>query len=248
MTGQKFTMYTDNYDKLDSRCKHPCGDWKEPHTGQSGRKKTNITLCCSSLSLLGAGNIINVFPPHMPAQLFLFVIIHLLSAVKLQRTLQGSGFPMETPVQNKPFKIIKTRYKCTTITTSISTKTAVITIIIKIVFSHLCSWSRKVSYDVKHNTRKCKRIISDRHLIGQLRSGASRREKGRCSWLSARGATPLGEISASCTDEQSPPHRAGAKLSRRVYSAESQEQKREHIARLRGQTLTAKMCPLADRE
>lgn len=208
-------------------------------------------FCCSYRSLLGAGNIINVFPPHILTQLFLFVILHWLSAVKLKRTLQGSGFPMETPVQNTstPFKTIKTRYKCTMITTSTSTKTAVITLIIKIVFSHLCSLNRKVSYAVKqHNIHKCKRVISDRHLIGQLRSGASRREKGRRPLLSARGATSLGEISASCPDEQSPRHRAGAKLSRRGYSAESQEQKREHIARLRGQTLTATMCPLADRE
>lgn len=157
------------------------------------------------LSLLGAGNIINVFPPYIPAQLFLSVILHWFSAVKLQWTFQGSGFPMETPVQNTstPFNIIKTRYKCTMIT-STSTKTVVITIIIiiKIIFSHLCSLNRKVSHDVTHRIHKRKRVISDRHLIGQLRSGASRREKGRCSLLSARGATSLGEISASCTDEQ----------------------------------------------
>lgn len=141
---------------------------------------------------------------NIPAQLILFVIHHWISAVKLQRTLQGSGFPMETPVQNTstPFKIIKTRHKCTMITTSTSTKIVVITILIKTIFSHLCSLNPEVSHDVTHHIHKCKRVISDRHLIGQLRSGASRREKGRCSSLSARGATSLGEISASCTDEQ----------------------------------------------
>lgn len=55
---------------------------------------------------------------------------------------------------------------------------------------------------LKHIDAKCKRtnaVISDRHLIGQLSSGALRHVKGRDALLSARGATSLGEISASCT-------------------------------------------------
>lgn len=179
-------------------------------------------------------NIHHTYPPQL---------ICYISLVANRQDAKGALFYYEQPTITHS-KNIKLRHKCTGLLLVVLPKQRHD---IKIVFFHL--FNLKCPQFFIHEDAKCERvnaIISDRHLIGQLSSGASRRVKGRCELLSARGATSLGEISASCTEKQQRTRRAGAKLSRCVWSADSLEPHRDYTARLRGGSLTPKMCPRAD--